>query len=100
MKRLFAVVWLAACTPPETSSRPAPPADHGPAFTRTHGLAVASADCARCHGPEPCVRCHRGRPPADHLPGFAGAAHAAAARLDPRRCAVCHTDSLCGRCHR
>jgi hypothetical protein len=100
MRLLALGALLAACTPPPPSpERAAPPSDHGPAFVLRHDGRPA-AECATCHGPEPCVRCHRADPPRDHRPGFAGPAHAAAARLDVRRCAACHTPPLCARCHR
>ncbi|MCA9541745.1 MAG: hypothetical protein KC620_22770 [Myxococcales bacterium] len=95
----FALVaaLLVACEPPRpTPPSAAPPADHTPFFVRHH---EAADGCAACHGPEPCARCHHARPPADHRPGFAGAPHAAAARLEPDRCAVCHAGPLCARCH-
>ncbi len=79
-----------------TPTPPAAPADHTPAFVDEHR---ALTGCDDCHGVDACVRCHRARPPADHRPGFVGAPHGIAARLDADRCATCHTGPLCGRCH-
>ena len=95
--KLFMGLALCGCTlPPLEEARPAPPADHGPGFVRWHE--APAAECSRCHGPEPCARCHAQRAPADHGPGYAGLPHAlAAATAD--RCATCHTPTLCTACH-
>ncbi len=95
MRRLLPLLLFVGCQQ-ATSTAPAPPADHTPVFRRHHALEVG---CERCHGPDPCLRCHRSALPDDHRPGFAGAPHAIRARLDPDRCATCHTRPHCGICH-
>ena len=84
--------------PAPTPSESARPADHTPTFAIAHDLAER-VDCARCHGPDPCARCHTAMAPRDHLPGFARRPHAFSARRDPDRCATCHQTSFCADCH-
>jgi hypothetical protein len=99
---LRTLLGVMLCTLPLACAEVAltPPPDHDLRFTRQHTpTPEAARDCARCHGPDPCLRCHRTQRPLDHDPAFSRFEHGFAAQHAPDRCAQCHSPSSCAHCH-
>lgn len=68
-----------------------------------HGrmAALNRVNCATCHQPDFCIRCHNVRP-RSHTPlnAFVNGGHRLQAQVNQRSCFTCHTYSeTCERCH-